>query len=43
MLALKASTVEACGIRCGKLIHVFIVLGKKLYLNVSMLVWFGII
>ena len=34
---------EACGIRGGKLFHVVIVLGKKLYLNVglSMFVWYG--
>ena len=31
MLALKVSTIEACGIRGGKLLHVVIVLGKKLY------------
>ena len=41
MLALKASTVEACGIRGGKLFHVVIVLGKELYSEVSMLVWYG--
>ena len=38
MLALKASTVESCGIRGGKLFHVIIDLVKKLYLNVSMFV-----
>ena len=41
MLALKASTLGACGIRGGKLFHVVIVLTKKLYLNISMLVWYG--
>ena len=41
MLALKVSTIEACGIRGGKLFHVVIVLGKKLYLKVSILVWYG--
>ena len=41
MLALKASTVEACGIRGGRLFHVKIVLGKKLYLNALILVWYG--
>ena len=43
MLALKASTVDTCGIRGGKLFLVVIVLGKILYLNGSrpMLVWYG--
>ena len=42
MLALKASTVEACDICGGKLFHVVFVLEKKMYLNVSMLVWYGL-
>ena len=36
MLALKSSTVKACGIRGGKLFHVVIVLGKKLYLTLPL-------
>ena len=38
MLALKASTVEAYGISGGKLFHVKIVLGKKMYLKALILV-----
>ena len=38
MLALKASTVEACGICGGKLFHAKIFLGKKLYLKALILV-----
>ena len=41
MLALKASTVESCGICGGKLFHVKIVLEKKLYLYALILVWYG--
>ena len=40
MLALRASTVEACGICGGKLFHVKIVLEKKLYLKAFLLVWY---
>ena len=38
MLALKASTVDACGICGGKLFHIRIVLGKKRYLKALILV-----
>ena len=41
MLALKASTVTACGICEGKLFHVNIVLGEKLYLKAIILILYG--